>query len=112
MSIADEIQKLESLRASGAITEPEFAAAKARILDATPPVPAPAAGGETNFLHRLTRSSTDVWLGGVCGGLGQFTTIPSWTWRLIFVLLLFGFGVGIIPYVLMWIFIPSDDAST
>jgi WD40 repeat protein len=48
MSIADELQKLKDLHASGALTEDEFARAKALILAATPtpvaspPVPPPS----------------------------------------------------------------------
>jgi len=37
MSVADELQKLEQLRQSGAIDDAEFAAAKARILSGSPP---------------------------------------------------------------------------
>jgi len=42
MSVADEIQKLQSLRQSGALSESEFEAAKARLLSgggAPPPMP-------------------------------------------------------------------------
>lgn len=110
MGIADELQKLESLRASGAITEAEFTAAKARVLDVQPAAtPAPI---QADLLNRLTRSSTDYWFGGVCGGLGQCTTIPSWAWRMIFVILLLSFGVGLVPYIVMWIFIPLDQQQT
>ena len=61
------------------------------------------------MLQRFTRSSTDRWLGGVCGGLGQYTDIPSWAWRLGFCLLLMSFGIGLVPYVLLWIFVPLDE---
>jgi uncharacterized Tic20 family protein len=39
MSVADEIQKLQSLRESGALSEPEFEAAKARLLSGAAPPP-------------------------------------------------------------------------
>src|SRR5688572_3596603 len=42
MSVADEIQKLQSLRQTGALSEPEYEAAKARLLSsggAPPPMP-------------------------------------------------------------------------
>jgi phage shock protein PspC (stress-responsive transcriptional regulator) len=110
MNIADELQKLEALRSSGAIDEDEFARAKALVLRGNPPlVPVVGPAGETNVLKRFTRSSQDRYLGGVCGGLGRQTPVPSWAWRIGFCLLLFTFGFGVIPYILLWIFVPSDD---
>jgi phage shock protein C len=118
MSIADELQKLDALRASGSINDDEYARAKARVLDGEPATPAPrplsgtaVPAGEANLLRRLRRSSRDYWLGGVCGGLGLYTPVPSWTWRLIFCALLLAYGIGLIPYVLLWIFIPADQGA-
>lgn len=62
MSLADDLTKLEDLRRSGALTDAEFAAAKARLLAA----PAPAAGyavadklaeqlAETRYQNELAR---------------------------------------------------------
>lgn len=62
-----------------------------------------------NWLQRLKKSTNDKWIGGVCGGLGEHTPIPSWTWRLLFCLLVFIFGTGILLYILLWIFVPTDD---
>lgn len=64
---------------------------------------------EKNWLQTFTRSSSDCWIGGVCGGLGEHTPIPSWTWRLIFVLLLIFYGTGLLIYILMWIFVPPKS---
>jgi phage shock protein PspC (stress-responsive transcriptional regulator) len=117
MSIADELHKLESLRSSGTITESEFARAKALILDGAP-VGSLGGGngdsgplGKVNLLKKFARSSKDNWLGGVCGGLGQHTPVPSWAWRAGFCLLLLSFGTGLIPYVLLWIFVPLDEGT-
>ncbi len=63
---------------------------------------------EGNWLKRFRRSRRDKWIGGVCGGLGEITAFPSWTWRLIFALLFLCYGVGLIPYVLLWIFVPKE----
>ena len=58
--------------------------------------------------RRLYRSQTEKMIGGVCGGLSRATGVESWVWRLIFtVLLLFG-GTGLLLYVLLWIFVPSE----
>ena len=75
MNIADELQKLEALRSSGAINDQEFAQAKALVFQRMPTAsPFGSEGklssGEANPLQRFARSSRDKWLGGVCGGLG------------------------------------------
>jgi phage shock protein C len=62
---------------------------------------------EQNWLHRLKKSREDKWIGGVCGGLGTVTPLPSWTWRVIFCLVTFFFGTGILIYLLLWIFVPK-----
>jgi phage shock protein C len=61
----------------------------------------------TSGLRRLTRSKKDEWLGGVCGGLGEHTPLPSWVWRLVFLLLLCFYGTGVLLYVLLWICLPE-----
>jgi phage shock protein PspC (stress-responsive transcriptional regulator) len=58
-------------------------------------------------LRRLTKSRTDAWLGGVCGGLGENTPLPSWVWRLGFLLLLCCYGTGVLVYVLLWLCLPE-----
>ena len=64
---------------------------------------------QKNWLQTFTRSSSDYWIGGVCGGLGEHTPIPSWAWRLIFVLFVIIFGTGLLIYLLMWIFVPPKS---
>jgi phage shock protein C len=58
-------------------------------------------------LRRVTKSKTDAWLGGVCGGLGEQTPLPSWVWRLVFLVLLCCYGTGVLLYVLLWICLPE-----
>ncbi|MDY0044762.1 MAG: PspC domain-containing protein [Syntrophales bacterium] len=59
------------------------------------------------WLRNLTRSSEDRWIGGVCGGLGEHTPLPSWVWRLAFCLCVIFFGFGVVLYILLWIFVPG-----
>jgi phage shock protein PspC (stress-responsive transcriptional regulator) len=72
-----------------------------------------AAGGSSGFsgfaamLRRLTKSKTDAWLGGVCGGLGEHTQLPSWVWRLVFIMLVFAYGTGLLTYLALWICLPE-----
>ena len=64
---------------------------------------------EKNWLQKLTKSDSDKWIGGVCGGLGEHSPIPSWVWRVLFVL--FFFGPGLFLYILLWIFVPSKSTT-
>jgi phage shock protein C len=60
---------------------------------------------------RLYRSRTDRFLGGVCGGLGRYLGVDPTIIRLIFLLLLFGQGVGFPLYIVLWILLPAEGAS-
>lgn len=107
MSIGDELGKLGDLHQRGMLSDDEFARAKARVLGTASP-----AGGGAAFvaLNALRRSRSDRWLGGVCGGLADFSGLASWIWRLIFALLLLCAGTGVFIYLLLWIFVPEGDA--
>jgi phage shock protein PspC (stress-responsive transcriptional regulator) len=104
MNIVDELQKLQGLHSSGAINDDEYDKAKALVL-----APAGTQVGEPNALKRFKRSRRDAWLGGVCGGLGAHTPVRSWAWRVGFCVGLLSFGVGLIPYLLLWIFVPAEE---
>ena len=58
------------------------------------------------FLQKLHRSEADCKVAGVCGGLAEGTAIPSWSWRMLFLVLTFCFGIGLIPYIILWICFP------
>ncbi len=106
MSLADEIDRLAAQRDAGRLTEAEFEAAKARLLAPPPAVAGP--GREYSSINDLRRSVADRWIGGVCGGLAKTTGIDSWIIRLLFVLCLLFAGFGLLPYVLLWIFVPPE----
>ncbi|MFN4003238.1 MAG: PspC domain-containing protein [Hylemonella sp.] len=107
MSLADELLKLQELRERGVLSDAEFAQAKARVLQAgqEPAATPPAA---VQAINRLRRSSTDRWLGGVCGGLARLSGLESWVWRLIFAVLACFGGFGVLVYLLLWIFVPRE----
>ncbi len=113
MALSDELEKLAELHQRGVLGDDEFARAKARLLDgAALPPPRPAAAGDAPpglaALNALRRSAADRWIGGVCGGIARATGVETWIWRLLFALLaLFG-GTGVVLYVLLWIFVPSE----
>ena len=103
MGLADELAKLEDLRNRGTLTTEEFERAKKRLLDGQPaPVPGSSA------VNGLRRSATDRWIGGVCGGLAVNLGVDSWILRLVFAVLFFVGGTGVLLYILLWIFMPSD----
>lgn len=106
MNIADELERLRVLRDSGALSDEEFVRAKARVLGQSDAADAP---GPPNVLHQLRRSRTDSVIGGVCGGLGRYTGMPSWSWRILFCLSVVCFGFGILLYCLMWLFMPLEN---
>ncbi|MFA5322280.1 MAG: PspC domain-containing protein [Smithella sp.] len=64
---------------------------------------------QNNWLRNLTKSDSDKWIGGVCGGLGESSPVPSWVWRLLFATLVLCFGTGVLLYLLLWIFVPAKD---
>ncbi len=106
MTLAQELENLEQMHNRGALSETEFAQAKARLL--LPP-PAPANHGpNATVLNGLRRSRSDQWLGGVCGGLAQLTGMDAWLWRLLFAMMLIFAGTGLLFYVLMWILVPLE----
>ena len=114
MNLADDLQKLHNLREQGALTDDEFTLAKKRLLEGAvedarlkterPSEPASA-------LNQFRRSLADRWIGGVCGGLAEITGIPSWSWRILFVLTALLHGIGVIMYILLWIFVPLQTGT-
>ena len=121
MNISEEIKRLHELYLAGALSDAEFAQAKAKLLsninldkpDSTSGAGADAAAGPANDLvqefNRLRRSRNDRWLGGVCGGLGRASGMEAWIWRLVFVLFTLTFGFGVVIYLLLWIFVPDEE---
>jgi phage shock protein C len=59
---------------------------------------------------KLRRSRHDRWLGGICGGLGQFFGLSPFWFRLLFIILALPGGLpGLIPYLILWIIIPLEE---
>ena len=111
MPLPEDLEKLNALHERGALTDEEFSLAKKHLLEGSPDKGQPAAAKSPepqSTLSRLHRSNNDRWVGGVCGGLGELTGIPSWSWRILFVLTAFLHGLGLLMYVLLWIFVPKQ----
>ena len=59
--------------------------------------------------HQLRRSRSNRMLAGVCGGLAEFFGVSSFWIRLGFLIALIPGGVpGLVPYLIMWIIVPSE----
>jgi phage shock protein PspC (stress-responsive transcriptional regulator) len=105
MTLGDELSKLAELRAAGSLTEDEFQRAKERLLQSGQPH-----SGEplVSAVNAFRRSRNDRWFGGVCGGIARSTGMAAWVWRLIFTVLFVFAGAGLLVYLLLWLFVPSE----
>jgi len=61
--------------------------------------------------RRLTRSSTDRMLAGVCGGLADYTGIDPVVFRVVFAVAGLLGGAGIAAYLVAWLVIPEDRTA-
>jgi phage shock protein PspC (stress-responsive transcriptional regulator) len=120
MDISETLERLSALHQAGALSDSEYASAKARVIgdgptqasdataQATPAAQAAPAPRPADFLHRLHRSRKDRWFGGVCGGLGVQIGVPGWFLRMAFLIAACVFGSGVLLYILLWIFVPQE----
>ena len=108
MSESDELRQLGELHERGILSDDEFSRAKARVLNgsARPRGESPEAAA----INAFVRSRDDRWLGGVCGGVARVTGLAAWIWRLLFTLTAFCGGSGVLAYLLLWIFVPQEQA--
>jgi phage shock protein C len=58
---------------------------------------------------RLTRSSTDKIIAGVCGGLAEYLEIDPVLVRLAFIVLFLASGIGVPIYIILWIVMPVGE---
>jgi len=57
---------------------------------------------------RLYRSRKDCVIAGICGGIAEYFDIDPILVRIIAVLTIFLNGLGLIAYIIAWIFIPQN----
>ena len=72
----------------------------------TPPPVDPQAWGPPP-VRTLRRSGTDRMVGGVSGGLAEYTGIDAVLWRAAFVLVTLAGGAGVLVYLLLWVLMPA-----
>ncbi len=61
--------------------------------------------------RRIYRDPEHRYLGGVCSGMGAYWQIDPLVFRIIFLIAFFGFGVGLIIYIILWIVIPEAKTA-
>ena len=61
--------------------------------------------------RRVYRNPDDKVLGGVCSGISSHLDIDPLWMRLIFAVLFFGFGTGLLIYIILWIIIPEAKTT-
>lgn len=95
--------------------KPEDFGAEAMDMDSEPAYGHSASSSDSKF-HRtgkkLFRDSENKMLGGVCSGLSAYLGIDDPLWlRILFAISIFMFGVGFLPYLLLWIVVPEAKSS-
>ena len=70
-------------------------------------------GGQPERLgsRRLTRSTTDRKIAGVCGGFAAYSGIDANIVRLVMVLLAALGGTGVVLYLVAWVILPMEDVE-
>lgn len=59
----------------------------------------------------LTRSASDKFIGGVCGGVARSLGVDSGLVRIITVIGAFFFGIVIVVYVALWLVLPLEQGG-
>lgn len=61
-----------------------------------------------NERKKLYRTKDDKKIAGVCGGLGRYFNLDATLVRIIFLVLLVGYGSGLLLYLIMWLLMPEQ----
>ena len=77
----------------------------------TPQTPEPEPTEERPEPRRLVRSGSDALIGGVASGLGRYFGVDPILFRIGFVVATFIGGVGVLAYLALLAFVPSDGAQ-
>ena len=65
----------------------------------------------TSGKRRLFRDENHKLVGGVCSGIANYFDVDIVIVRIVFLVLLFSFGIGFIPYIILWIAVPSSATT-
>ena len=59
--------------------------------------------------EKLTRSESDRIVAGVCGGMASYIGLDSVIVRLLFLVLSFASGMGLLLYAILWVVMPLEN---
>lgn len=65
-----------------------------------------------NFYTRFFRSRNEAMVAGVASGIARGLGIEVWLVRLIFLILVIGFGTGVLAYFVLWFIMPIEPEGT
>jgi len=74
----------------------------------------PSHEGRTTYRKsgkRFYRDADNAVLGGVCSGLGAYFNVDPLWFRILFLVLIFAYGAGLV-YIILWIVIPKAETAT
>ena len=80
----------------------------AKLVSPAPGVPVAAA--PASLPKRLMRSSTDKKIAGVCGGLAEYFDVDPMLVRILWLVMVFFAGTGVLAYLVLWILLPVAPA--
>lgn len=58
-------------------------------------------------MAKFKRVNEHAAVGGVCGGFAYYAQIPTWIVRLAVFLGVFFWGLSVVPYILLYLFVPE-----
>jgi phage shock protein PspC (stress-responsive transcriptional regulator) len=61
--------------------------------------------------NRLERSEQDRVIAGVCSGIATYLDVETFWVRLLFILLAFASGMGLVIYGVLWLIMPQADGA-
>lgn len=64
------------------------------------------------MVNKLKKSNTDIFLFGVCSGIGEFFDLAPYKVRIIFLVTCLYQGLGLVLYILLAIFLDKPIDST
>jgi len=67
--------------------------------------------GNSYTYRRMYRDPDNRLIGGVCSGIGAYFHMDPLILRILFLIAFFGFGVGIIVYIILWIVLPEANTT-
>ncbi len=62
-------------------------------------------------MNTLYRSQNNRVIAGVCGGLAEYLRMDPLLMRILFIVIGSWTGVGVVAYILMWLFVPVEGAT-